>query len=276
MCKAIISKFEGRGGNHICQILNTLHYCFIKKGKFKSLQLTHNAYQLEMRILNNYINLEKNNIACNCNKTFNIYIKCSACYCTLNELKSLYMKYMGIDSYKHHQETVVDIGIHIRSGDIFMSNPHSGYVPPPLDFYKQIIIRNPTKSICVVYENELNPIIALLKIFCKETENITFQSSTLAKDIIRLQQCETLVFGVGSFCVMPFVRSNCIKNVIIVESTMILHHFKREITNNFIYITLEQYINPGEWARTDSQMNTLQTYKLNEDMSKLLFLPLNI
>ncbi len=61
---------------------------------------------------------------------------------TLNILKNIFV----LKSDKINKLDEDDVIIHIRSGDIFSSSPHSGYICPPLHYYTDILDKNNLKK----------------------------------------------------------------------------------------------------------------------------------
>jgi len=131
----------------------------------------------------------------------------------LKEYKEIFNNYVIIKGKNHNIS--YDVCFHIRGGDVFtdMTNP-SPYVPLPLTFYKKYIEIYKDKNICIVHEDDKNPVVNILK---KEYPNINFQSSDLISDIYTLANCEIFIPSTGTFFLTPFCISNKIKKIIYPE-----------------------------------------------------------
>lgn len=97
-----------------------------------------------------------------------------------------------------------DIGVHIRSGDIFSKNPHPDYFQPPLAYYLKAIrihrTRFPGATVHVVYEDMQNPVIKEIVDYCKDKHiDYKTQSATLRDDLELLLSLKHLVFSRGTF-----------------------------------------------------------------------------
>ena len=111
--------------------------------------------------------------------------------------------------------------IHIRSGDIFENLnkklPNPKYGQPPLSFYKLVIKDFSPKLVKLVYQDEKNPVIKLLKNYLLQ-ENIPFQicsSKNLRDDINVLINAKYLVAGGGTFMNGVICLNNVVKTVYI-------------------------------------------------------------
>ena len=101
-----------------------------------------------------------------------------------------------------------DIVIHIRSGDIFSSNPHPLYVPPPLSYYIKEINKHKYEKIHIICEDTKNPVVnELLKLY----KNAVYEKNTLEKDIRIILGATNIIFSVGTFVPSLMLLSNNIK-----------------------------------------------------------------
>ncbi|MDC0141993.1 hypothetical protein OAI84_00165 [bacterium] len=243
---------------------NLIHYAFYINNGYKLLIPKHNLF------LFNTTNLNKN--VCNCDKIINLTKKinpCSGHLITLDEMKNLSLKYAKLNLCIPDNSTY-DICIHIRDGDIFSHLVHFEYVQPSLDYYKQVLINNLNKSICILYVNGNSPIIPKLKEFIKDNnlKNVTFQHSTVKEDLKILCSCKTLVWSFSSFCFIPYFFSKCLKNNIMPESIFYRTRGKLWvkpfdiIPTNITIIKHPDYILTGYWKNTKKQINKMLTYKL--------------
>jgi hypothetical protein len=255
MCHYQVIRWYGRMGNNLLQILNAIIYGMDK-----------NAYSIE--IISHPIFYISNNIinenGCNCDKLCNMDditggIVQKKKY-NLSFFKKIFKKHI---SYKYNNSIniIYDIGIHIRSGDIFSWCPHDKYPQPPLDYYVKIIDKNIKKNIIIVYENTLNPVINILIKKYKEYKNINFQSSSVTNDINILSRCKTLVISNGTFNVVAFVLSNTITKII-VPSYMDKNDWFSLNDDIIEIINIPNYIQIGEWKNSIEQRKLMLEYKM--------------
>ena len=91
--------------------------------------------------------------------------------------------------------------IHLRSGDIFKKTPpHRDYGQPPLAFYTKIIHSQSWSKVCLVFEDQLNPVIPALQSFLHGL-NIPYEtySGDIHHDIEVLLRAKYLVIARGTF-----------------------------------------------------------------------------
>lgn len=94
-----------------------------------------------------------------------------------------------------------DLCIHIRSGDIFGKNPHPDYWQPPLGFYQAIINFSKAKSIELIFEDSLNPVIPELIAFIKlrGLKLRTSNGRSITEATAAILNAKSVVFGTGTF-----------------------------------------------------------------------------
>lgn len=249
-----ITRYIGRNGNNLLQILSTIY--LIKKNNILHHVLeidSHPLFELKSSIIKKQ---DTNNSKYSQTILFNaeFLLKLS-----IDELKNLFKEYV---IYKNKiEKKIFDIGIHIRSGDIFENTPHELYFQPPLFFYKKIIDENIDKSIVIVFENKSNPIINILIDLYKNNKNIVFQSSSVYDDILTLSNSKILVFSVGTFPLIPYVISDSIEKIIYPDYLKNNNWFTIN-NNNAISIELPNYI-LKQWENTDSQKKHMINYNIN-------------
>ena len=148
-----------------------------------------------------------------------------------------------------------DLLIHIRSGDVFSSNPHSGWIQPPLIFYKNIIDNYNWNKIYLVSEDKKNPVTnILLQLY----PNIYFKIQSLENDIKLIIACKNICFGMGSFIPSLLLFNNIIKNIYYPEYC---HRYLIDYTNcTKNIIKLPNYIKKGEWKNTKKQQDIMLNY----------------
>jgi hypothetical protein len=269
MCIVKITRWNNRTGNHLVALLNTIEHSFNRNNFYKLEIPEHKLFTLKSNL-----NLSNKEI-CECNKIHdfthiinpNIHNQLS-----LEELKNIYLKYVKYnDLFTKYDISENDIGIHIRSGDIFVGNhPHGYYIQPPLNYYTEIINNNINKSIIIVFENYNNPVINKLKEIYENKQNIKFQSSTLEKDIFTLSKCKLLVWGTGTFCIIPYCLSTTIQKQIIPKTFVGAIKFfnNNKSTNTMLFIDLPNYIHG--WKNSEEQRKIMLDYKLNDENIKNL------
>lgn len=239
-----ITNFSGRTGNNLLQTL-TMLYEFERDVEGVALSIPpHSIFSLKTP----YHNANKYN-SCT-------YDTLQFLQLNINTLKTLSDKYLKF----HIQPTniIYDIGIHIRSGDIFQNNGHRLYKQPPLNMYKRIIDDNMNKNIVIVFENNNNPVINELKRLYHSVDNIYFQSSTLLHDINTLSNCKTLVISNGTFCLIPMMYSNFIDKIVYPSYMKNNKWFRFD--DNCISFDLPNY--NTEWNNSKEQNQYLLSYEL--------------
>ena len=259
-----ITRWNNRTGNHLLTILNTIEHSFNRNNFYKLEIPEHNFFTLKSNV-----NLSNKEI-CKSDKIHdfthninpNIHNPLS-----LEQLKSIYLKYVKYnDLFTKYDISENDIGIHIRSGDIFIGNhPHGYYIQPPLNYYTEIINNNINKSIIIVFENDNNPVINKLKEIYENKQNIKFQSSSLEKDIYTLSKCKLLVWGTGTFCLIPYCLSTIIQKQIIPTTFAgsIKFFNNNKSTDTILFIDFPNYIHG--WKNNDEQRKTMLDYKLTDN-----------
>ena len=264
MCIVKITSWNNRTGNHLLTLLNTIEHSFNRNNFYKIEIPAHNLFTLKSNV-----NLSNKEI-CKCDKihdfTHNINPNIHNAL-SLEQLKSIYLKYVKYNElFTKYDISENDIGIHIRSGDIFNGhNPHGYYAQPPLNYYTEIINNNLNKSITIVFENTKNPVINKLKEIYKNQKNIKFQSSTLEKDLYTLSKCKLLVWGVGTFCIIPYCLSDIEQKHIIPKRFICAVKFfsNDSNTDSMLFIDLPNYIDG--WKNTDEQLKMMLDYKLTNN-----------
>lgn len=255
----IISKWLGRTSNNILQIIRAINYGYVNK-------YNHIIFPNHILFNNNQIIINKqslNNNKINIKNTF-FYSK----ELNLQDPSPKLMKYYFIKYIKHifklnfFKEIINndnDLYIHIRSGDCFTLNAHKMYVPPPFSYYTKIIENKLWNKIIVVYEDNKNPCVNLLK--NKNYNNIEFYCSTLENDLNMLSKCQNLVVGFGTFGLLIYFLSNNIKNLYIPD------YAYNEMPQgdwdlNLNIINLPNYIKCGEWKLSNENLNKLINYNI--------------
>lgn len=91
--------------------------------------------------------------------------------------------------------------IHIRSGDVFVEIPMSGYGQPPLAFYLKIIESESWELITIVAEDDGNPVLrSLREKYAQDSRVKVFTNRPLSEDLELLFRAVRLVSSNGTFC----------------------------------------------------------------------------
>ena len=156
-----------------------------------------------------------------------------------------------------------DVVIHIRSGDIFSTNPHQVYIMPPLSYYIEIINNNNFKNIYLIAEDTLNPCInALLNMY----PNIIFKMNTLDDDIKMILSSPNIVASFGTFINALLCFTDYTKTLYRISYS----YENNRICNpeNKIKVIIknlkEYYIKMYPWKNTEEQYNIMLTYGMDE------------
>jgi len=90
--------------------------------------------------------------------------------------------------------------VHIRSGDIFGTDPHQGYGQPPLSFYQKVVLASDWDRVDIISEDMLNPCSTHLEVWCRD-QGIPVSSNCLqlSETIARIAQAKNVVAGRGTF-----------------------------------------------------------------------------
>ena len=137
-----------------------------------------------------------------------------------------------------------DVVVHIRSGDIFSSDPHPNYVPPPLSYYIKKLEKRKYKTIHIVCEDTKNPVVnELLKLY----KNAYHEEDTLESDIRKILGATNIIFSVGTFVPSLMIFSENIKYI------CGKHCGNKELT--------EYYKFARPWKNTVEQREYILTYE---------------
>jgi hypothetical protein len=251
MCIYSITSYYGRLGNNILQIVSAFIQGYDQANKYTL--SNHPIFHFK-----NIIN--EGSTICNCN-TIKVYNTQQLKQYDLSQLKTCYKKHISIKG-DGISSNIYDIGIHIRSGDIFqiIGSSHNKYLQPPLYFYEKIISENISKKIVIVYESNHNPVVNKLVEKYKHLDNITFQSSSIINDIYTLSNCRQLVVSNGTFWLVPYFESNIIENIIIADYMKDNHWFMFDTNTKYHEIALPNYMKGQLWKNTLEQREIMVKY----------------
>ena len=154
--------------------------------------------------------------------------------------------------------------IHMRSGDIFSNQCHSAYIQPPLNYYKKII--NDTEHLyskyIIITEPDLrNPCIKLLNGYKNKVE---IKLDNMFNDYNLLLKTQSIILSRSSFSDSSIFISPNIKNIYfwnyghnLCDTSIIPSYI-----NISKYNLTEKYIEMGEWTYSQSQLDLIINYKI--------------
>lgn len=197
----IINGWYGRLGNNIIQLSNIIDIAIAHKHNI-IFNVKHKFFNLS--IIKDYFN-KYNNSKIITDK-YNFFYKKKLLFKNIEERNKILQKAFLIKYINKLPEN--DLVIHIRSGDIFSSNPHPKYVPPPLSYYTKQIDKYKYKKIIIVCEDKLNPVVnKLLELY----KNSVYEKNSLEKDINLILGATNIIFSIGTFVSSLMLLSNNIK-----------------------------------------------------------------
>tara|TARA_B110000503_G_C7078789_1_gene384170 strand:- start:65 stop:1129 length:1065 start_codon:yes stop_codon:yes gene_type:complete len=90
--------------------------------------------------------------------------------------------------------------IHLRSGDIFWSNPHRSYGQPPFSYYLRILESKPWEHVILVAEDDQNPCYEMISDWCeKHQKNLEVTGLEFQDTLSAIAGARNLVTGGGTF-----------------------------------------------------------------------------
>lgn len=109
----------------------------------------------------------------------------------------------------------------------------------------------------IVSEDRLNPCVDLLINYLMDKKiRHRFQSSSLIEDISSLTNKKFLIFGFGTFSLIPLRMSTKLDTVYSFR-----HAMKINLVNQYnVYDTLDDYIKPKGWTASEEQKNMMIEY----------------
>ena len=204
----IFNNFYGRLGNNIIQICNIIHIAIAYKHNIK-FNVKHKFF--DFSVIEKYFNKYNNNEIITNTYFFDksklpfsndIYGQ------NVEERNKLLKEAFLINNINKLNEN--DLVIHVRSGDVFSSNPHPKYVPPPLSYYTKEIDKYKYEKIHIICEDTINPVVnELLKLY----KNAIYEKNTLEKDITIILGATNIIFSIGTFIPSLILLSNNIKSL---------------------------------------------------------------
>lgn len=118
-----------------------------------------------------------------------------------------------------------ELTIHIRSGDIFLSEtPHPAYWQPPLDFYTTIITKESPRKVTLVFEDTANPVIPALVEWLRSIGiRYHLEDGPIEAAILELATARHVVGGKGSFLTPILAISRSVKLITAFSDQSYLH-----------------------------------------------------
>ena len=156
------------------------------------------------------------------------------------------------------------VTIHLRGGDVFGTREAKNYGQPPLSFYQKVLEHCRARHVHIVYQDELNPVLAGLISLCEEKSiEYTTQSASLTEDIETLMGAQTLVAGRGTFLPAVVGLSPLIKRVYYFEDKFILQPPRRGFEVFRVFDSHGDYrkdVLSGNWENRPEQRALMLSY----------------
>ena len=141
--------------------------------------------------------------------------------------------------------------VHIRNGDIFKSNPHGGFVQPPLSYYTAIFEREGISDYSKVWvlcsnEQPYNPVV-------DELDNLgcVLKIEAMSESINILSNAKVLISSRSSFSKYLFFLSKKANRVYVPDFMIELDIFR---------VNIPDYIKVGDWNASPQQKSLMLTY----------------
>ena len=172
---------------------------------------------------------------------------------------------ISIPNYDIPEDVIV---IHVRGGDVFMENPHSGYLQPPLAYYIAIIEKEAITDLSKVWiitesGQPRNPVVDILeKMGCK------IFTESLAWSVVILSNAKRGVLCKSSFSKFSFFLSNKIKKLYAPDYVLETDNIQELTDINLFKVNLPNYIEQGTWEASQKQLSTMINYDSNITIDK--------
>jgi hypothetical protein len=242
----ILNKLFGRLGNNIIQLKHIIHIAIAYKHNIKINVKNLNFFDLSViekyfdKYNNSKIITDDNNFFYTSRLPFSNDIFEQ----NIEERNKILQKAFLINNI--HKLPENDLVLHIRSGDIFSSKPHTGYIPPPLSYYTKEINKCKYAKIHIICEDTINPVVnELLKLY----KNAVYEKNSLEKDIRIILGATNIIFSVGTF--IP---------ALMLLSTNNKYLYGKDFNNEELQ---EYYKIMKPWKNTIVQRNYIITYDYN-------------
>lgn len=108
--------------------------------------------------------------------------------------------------------------IHLRSGDVFGTDPHPAYGQPPWVFYLRVLELRKWNEVIVISEDSANPNMVLIEQWCEEQQiKLRKLGSELREALKLLASAENVVLSRGTFSSATTFLGSAGKNVYVFE-----------------------------------------------------------
>jgi hypothetical protein len=241
----IFNKLFGRLGNNIMQLSNIIDIAIAYKHNIK---FNVKIKFFDLSIIEQYFNKYNNSQIITDEKHYFFYknilqFPLDIYKQNCEERNKILQKAFLIEDINKIPEN--NLVIHIRSGDIFSSNPHPNYIPPPLSYYIKEIDKCKYEKIYIVCEDNINPVVnKLLGLY----KNAVYTKNTLEKDIQIILGATNIIYSVGVFVPALLLLSN--------NKKYVLNVYSNNETN-------EYFKTMRPWKNTKSQRDYILNYKYN-------------
>ncbi len=262
----IIPKWFGRLGNNVLQLVNSIHYALLHR---------HDRIQIPSHPLLNTTQIKipvEEGTPCSdiIRNEFFYLSQLRIPLPSARTRKKYFQTYIKpifrLDWERQPAPDPKTLFIHIRGGDVFSPRPHTGYVQPPLVYYKRIIAEGSFDRVVVVSEDKRNPCVNALL----ELPNTIFQSGSLAEDLLFLSSAVYLAVGHGSFGILAYFLASdktqmyvpeyaCSPAPLAKEHMFIISDTSAQ-EEYICMIPLPNYIRIGEWNNTPEQRRFMLEY----------------
>lgn len=256
----IVNQWGGRLGNNIIQLSNIIDIALTYKHNI-SFNTTHKYFNLKK--IESYFSKYNNSEILR--DRFNFFYKDKLPYSNetfqqnnkeRNQILKDAFVIKDIDKLNNN-----DLVIHIRSGDIFTSRPHPGYIPPPLSFYTTQIKKYKYRQIIIVCEDKVNPVVnKLLELY----ENSVYNKNTLEEDIRLVLGATNIISSVGTFVPSLLLISNNIKHYIVCNHNKLQDYYKimspwKNTKQQRDYILTYEFIQTDDDELSDDELSRVDT-----------------
>ena len=175
-----------------------------------------------------------------------------------NEMKLYLLREEVLSNLPKIKQNQNDLYVHIRSGDIFLTNIASGYSQPPLCFYQKIINDNKFDKIWLISNGFENPVIfKLLKLY----SNVKFMQTTLELAISVIVNAYNLAIPRSTFSTTLISLNTNLKNLFVYK----MFDFDLSYINSNIHIMKPSrkynLIMKGKWKNTKEQLDLMISEK---------------
>lgn len=245
----VINAWFGRLGNNVFQILRAIYYAHIHSHNV--INFPHHPLLEDTQI----ILTEENDSAKTVSSIFYYLKDFHMVDPEPYVLREYFQKYVApIFKIKPSTPDTSTLYFHIRGGDCFSDHPHTLYVQPPLQYYKQIIQNSDCKKTILVCEDTKNPCIEKLLLL----NDVTYTSNNIEKDLMILSSVSQLGIGNGTFGLLPYFMNPHLKKLYIPKYANDI--FIKGVNwgdVEVVVVDLPNYIQPGEWNNTTEQRNLM-------------------